>query len=73
MANNMDIHKYTSHKLKWNFQFIQDDHKPNESIKWTIKVSIKAKDQNLPKHELGIQINQREINNLNHELKSNPH
>lgn len=44
MANGVRHTKYSSSKLKWDFQFSQNDHKPNESIKWTIKVTINSKD-----------------------------
>lgn len=33
MANEIGHTRYSSPKLKWNFQFIQNDQKPNESIK----------------------------------------
>ena len=38
MANEIRHTRHPSPKLKWDFQFNQNDHKPNESIKWTIKV-----------------------------------
>ena len=44
MENEIRHTKYSSPKLKWNFQFIQYEQKPNESIKWTIKVNIDSKD-----------------------------
>ena len=42
MANEIRHTKYSSPKLKWNFQFNQNDHKPTKSIKWTIKVNINS-------------------------------
>ena len=32
MANNMDIHKHTSLKLKWHFQFNPNNHNLNEKL-----------------------------------------
>lgn len=41
-ANETKHTKYSLPKLKWDFQFNQNDHKPYESIKRTIKVTINS-------------------------------
>lgn len=43
MANEIKHTKHSLPELKWDFEFNQYDHKPNEQIKWTIKVNISSK------------------------------